>query len=164
MQCMGNLGFFLRGKRAAIVRRNLVVVFSCVQCFVSVIHRTLSDIWTTGSLTCVRSYACVYTGGWGTLTMSQDQHFDSEKLSQIFLVLWTGFEPLVMESIGSRGWRSHPSLLLYRYKRALLENVSNFSYLGIRNAWDPCSRGSTFLSVEPNSWSKLLTDSMFVNK
>ena len=123
-----------------------------------------SDIWTTGSLTCVRSYACVYTGGWGTLTMSQDQHFDSEKLSQICLVLWTGFEPLVMESIGSRGWRSHPSLLLYRYKRSLLENVSTFSYLGIRNAWDPCSRGSTFLSVEPNSWSKLLTDSMFVNK
>ena len=36
---------------------------------VSVIHRTLT--WTTGSLTCVRSYACVYTRGWGTQTRSQ---------------------------------------------------------------------------------------------
>ena len=26
------------------------------------------------------------------------QHFDSEKLSQMFLVLWTGFEPLVFGS------------------------------------------------------------------
>ena len=34
------------------------------------------------------------------------QHFDSEKLKQMFLVLRTGFEPQVMESIGSRGRRS----------------------------------------------------------
>ena len=33
---------------------------------VSVIHQTLT--WTTGSLTCIRSYACVYTRGWGTQT------------------------------------------------------------------------------------------------
>ena len=47
------------GKRAAIVRRYPVfVVLSCVQCFrLSVIHRTLT--WTTGSLTCVRTFLCV---------------------------------------------------------------------------------------------------------
>ena len=33
---------------------------------VSIIHQTLT--WTTGSLTCVRSYACMYTRGWGTPT------------------------------------------------------------------------------------------------
>ena len=39
-------------------------------CFrVSLIHRTLT--WTTGSLTCVRSHARVYTRGWGTPTTSQ---------------------------------------------------------------------------------------------
>ena len=71
-----------------------VFVFSCVQCFlVSVTHRTLT--WTAGSLTCVRSYACVYARGWGTPTTSQHsiltimqannkKHFDSEKLSQFF--------------------------------------------------------------------------------
>ena len=73
MQCMGNSGCFPRGKRAAVVRRYPVfgVCFSsCVQYFrVSVIHRTLT--WTTGSLICVRSYACVYTRGWGTPTRSQ---------------------------------------------------------------------------------------------
>ena len=54
---------------------------------VSVIHRPL--IWTTDSLTCVRdhSYACVYIRGLGTPTTSQHKIFDSEKLTQIFLVL-----------------------------------------------------------------------------
>ena len=48
---------------------------------VSVIHRTLT--WTTGSLTCVRDhyYACVYTRGLGTPTASQQNNFDSEKLT-----------------------------------------------------------------------------------
>ena len=69
---------------------------------VSVIHQTLT--WTTGFLTCVcdHAYACMYTrrggggGGVGTSTASQPNIFDSEKLSQIFLVLLTqaGFEPL----------------------------------------------------------------------
>ena len=31
--------------------------------------------------------------------MSQHNAFDSEKLSQFVLVFWTGFEPLVMESL-----------------------------------------------------------------
>ena len=39
-------------------------------------------------------------------TNESAHHFDSEKLSHIFLALRTGFEPLVMESIGSRGRRS----------------------------------------------------------
>ena len=48
------------------------------------IHQTLT--WTTGSLTCIcdHSYACVYTRGLGTPTMSHNNIFDSEKLSQIF--------------------------------------------------------------------------------
>ena len=48
---------------------------------VSVIHWTLT--WSTGSLTCVRdhAYACVYTRGLGTLTASQHNIFDSEKLT-----------------------------------------------------------------------------------
>ena len=48
------------------------------RCFhVSVIHQTLT--WTTGSLTCIRnnSYACVYTQGLGTPTVSQHNTFDS---------------------------------------------------------------------------------------
>ena len=102
MQCTG---CFTRGKRAAIIRRYPVVVFSCVQRFrVSIIHRTLT--WTTGYLTCVRSYACVYTGGWGTPT-SQHNILTRKKLSHLFLMLRTGLEPLVMESIWSRGRRAN---------------------------------------------------------
>ena len=49
-----------------------------------------------------------YTHGSGAHRQRVSTTFssDSEKLSQIFLVLRTGFEPLVMESIGSRGRRS----------------------------------------------------------
>ena len=71
--------------------------FSCVQCFhVSVILRTLT--WTTGSLMCVRNHscACVYTREVGHIDNESAQHLDSEKLSQLFLVLRTGFEPLVL--------------------------------------------------------------------
>ena len=57
---------------------------------VSVIHRTL--IWTAGSLTCLRdhSYTHVYTRGLGIATTSQYIIVDTEKLSQLFLVLLTG--------------------------------------------------------------------------
>ena len=70
---------------------------------VSVIHRAL--IWTTGSLTCIHdhSYACICTRGLGTPATSQHNIFDSEKLSQIFLVLLTVFEHSVFRS---RVWRS----------------------------------------------------------
>ena len=98
------------GKQAAIVRHYLgfYIFFlpPCVQCFrVSVIHQTLT--WTTVSLTCVRDHscACAYTQGLGN-TDESAQYFDWEKLSQICLVPQTGFKPLVMESIGSRGRRS----------------------------------------------------------
>ena len=37
-------------------------------------------------------------GGWGTKTASQHNNFDWEKLTQIFLVLRTGFEPLIFGS------------------------------------------------------------------
>ena len=62
---------------------------------VSVIHQTLA--WTTGCLMCVcdHSYACVYTKGLDTQTVSQHNISDSEKVSQIFLVLLTGIEPRV---------------------------------------------------------------------
>ena len=70
---------------------------------VSLIHQTLT--WTTGSLTCVRdhSYVRTYTRSLGTPTTSQHNIFDSEKLSQIFLVLPTG---LSLQVIGSRVRRS----------------------------------------------------------
>ena len=67
--------------------RVLVLVFSCAQCCsFSVIHRTLT--WTTGSLKfnmCRRSFLCVrkHTGV-GHIINESAQHFDSEKLSQIF--------------------------------------------------------------------------------
>ena len=50
---------------------------------VSVIHRT------PGSLTCIRDhfYACVYTRGLSTPTVSQHNILDSEKLTRFFLVL-----------------------------------------------------------------------------
>ena len=48
----------------------------------------------------------VYTRGVGHTDNESAQHFDSEKLLQICLVLRTGFEPLVIESIGSQGRRS----------------------------------------------------------
>ena len=69
---------------------------------VSVFHQTPLT-WTTGSLTCIiicyHSYVCAYTWGLGTLTTSQHNIFDSvEKLSQIVLVLLTGFEPWVFGS------------------------------------------------------------------
>ena len=64
---------------------------------VSVIHRLLT--WTTAgifnvgtfSLLCMRTH----TRGLGTPTASENNIFDSEKLSQMFLVLQTGFEPRV---------------------------------------------------------------------
>ena len=70
---------------------------------VFVIHKTLT--WTTGSVTCVRdqSYVCLYTRGLGTSIASQHNIFYSEKLTNLFLVLLTGFEPRVMKSIGSWG-------------------------------------------------------------
>ena len=45
--------------------------------------------------------AYYYTQGLGTPTVSQHNSFDLEKLTQIVLVLLTGLEPLVIESIGS---------------------------------------------------------------
>ena len=64
---------------------------------VSVIHQTLTR--TTGSVMCGHnhSYACVYTQGLGTLTISRQNIFDLEKLSQIFLVLLRVFEPPVLD-------------------------------------------------------------------
>ena len=67
----GKFGLLSAGK-ASSHRTTLpsFLFFACVQCFrVSVIHRALT--WTTGSLTCARSYACVYARGWGTPTSSQ---------------------------------------------------------------------------------------------
>ena len=70
----------------------------CVQCFrVSVIHRTLKWIFNVRTFLCV----CIHTG-MGHTDNESAQHFDSEKLSQIFIVLRAGFQHLVMQSIGSR--------------------------------------------------------------
>ncbi len=55
----------------------------------------------------VRTFSCVRVHtGVGHTDNESAQHFDTEKLIYIFLVLRTGFEPLVMESIGSRSRRS----------------------------------------------------------
>ena len=56
--------------------------------FPAVIHRTLT--WTTWYLTCVRDHsdACVYTRGVGTPTASQQNIFDSEKLTFFLLCSW----------------------------------------------------------------------------
>ena len=51
----------------------------------------------------MRAYAL---GGWGT-PMSQHNILTRKNSHIIVLVLRTGFEPLVMESIGSRGWPSN---------------------------------------------------------
>ena len=100
MQCTGNSGCFPRGKRTAIVRCYPVFWgFSCVQYFrVSVIQ-----LWTLtiGSLTCVRSYACVYTRGWGTSTTSR--HNIRKNSHKLFLCcgrdsnLWS-WNPLNLEA------------------------------------------------------------------
>ena len=64
---------------------------------VSVIHRILT--WTAGSFMCVcdHSYACVYTQGFGTLTVSQLNIFDLKKLTNLLVPL-TVFEPQIIES------------------------------------------------------------------
>ena len=89
---------FPGGKRAVIVQRYPVLVcFSCVQCFRAVNSDMDYRILNVRTLLCVR----IHTGVGHTDESAQ--HFDSEKLSQILLVFPTGFEPLVMEFIGSRG-------------------------------------------------------------
>ena len=74
----------------------------------SVIHRTLT--WTRGSFAsahvCDHCYAFLYTRGLGTPTA---QHFYSKKTPQFFLVLLTGFKPLVIESLSPTLYQlSHP--------------------------------------------------------
>ena len=71
---------------------------------VSVIHRILT--WTTGFLTRVRSYACIYILGWGTPTTSRHNILTRKNSHKLVLCSGRDFEPLVMESIGFRGWRS----------------------------------------------------------
>ena len=81
------------GKATAAARAVLPSPTSACWVFrVSVIHQTLT--WTTGSLTCVDGllYACVYTWGLVTLTASQHNLFDSEKL-KFFLCSWQDLNP-----------------------------------------------------------------------
>ena len=55
----------------------------------------------------VRTFLCVRVHTrLGHTDNESAQQFDSEELLQFFLVLLTGFEPLVIVSIGSRGRRS----------------------------------------------------------
>ena len=97
----GNLGHFSQGKPAATESHYPILMNYKVHAgsyHVSVIHQSLT--WTAESLRCVRdhSYACVYTRELGTPTVSQHSIFDSEKVSQIFLVLLTGFDSQVFGS------------------------------------------------------------------
>ena len=108
---------------------------------VSVIHRT------TRSLTWVRSYACVYTRGWGTPTTSQHNILTRKKLSQFVLVLRMGFEPLPMESIGSRGRRStnwattshntHSQSVSRCLSAAMVSPLSRSPFLSVSQSWNP---------------------------
>ena len=98
---MGNSGRFTEGQPATTESRypTLINYKMHAGCFrVSII---LSDT-DYRILTCVRdhSYACVCTRGLGTQTASQHNIFDSDKLSQIVLVLLkqTGFKPRVFGS------------------------------------------------------------------
>ena len=107
MQCTGNWSCFPPGESEQpqygatqfFIIFPLCVVFPCFRnppnCDMD--YR----IFNVHTFLCVR----IHTGVGHTGNKSA-QHFDSEKLSQICLVLWTGFEPLVMESIGFRGRRS----------------------------------------------------------
>ena len=98
---MGNLGRFPQEKPAATVSCFPPLINYKVHAGsfrVSVIYQTL--IWTTGSLMCVR--ACVYTQGLCTLTASQHNIFDLEKLT-IFVCAPDGIRT-------SGLWISSPSL------------------------------------------------------
>ena len=57
-------------------------------------------IFNVSTFLCVRIHM-----GVGHTDNESAQNVDSEKLAQICLVLRTGFEPLVMETVGSRGRR-----------------------------------------------------------
>ena len=102
IQCTANSGCFLRGKRAAMVRRYPVVLgFSCVQCFrVSCPNSDMDyKIFNVRAFLCVR----IHTGVRHTDNESAQQ-FDSEKLSQcVFLCsgrdsnLWP-WNPLDLEA------------------------------------------------------------------
>ena len=87
--CTGNSGCFLRGERAAKLRRYPAFFPASVQCFrVSVIHRTLT--WTstvrTWSFLCVRIHTRV-----GHTDRESTQYFDSEKLANIsYAPQWRG--------------------------------------------------------------------------
>ena len=64
-------------------------------------RKALSVLKAMASKGIDHSYACVSTRGLDTQTASQHNIFDSEQLSQIFLVLLTqaGFEPPVFLSL-----------------------------------------------------------------
>ena len=88
---------------------------------VSVIHRTLT--WTIGSLTSVldHPYVCVYTRGLGAhrQRVSRTFFFDSEKLSQFFLVLQT------QTGVRTSGvWISSPTLYQLSHPPSVVGIVS----------------------------------------
>ena len=102
MQCTGYSGCFPLGKGAAIVRRYPCWFFflcAAIPCF-----RNPPNYDMDYRIFNVRTFLCVsiHTGV-GHTDKESAQHCDSEQLSQFFLVLRTGCESLVMESIGSRG-------------------------------------------------------------
>ena len=82
--------------------------------YVSVIHQILT--WTTGSLMCIRdhSFACVYTRGLGTPTVSQHM-FVSEKLAH-FSCAPDGVQTSGLWILSPTLYRlSHPVTILFSY-------------------------------------------------
>ena len=104
---------------------------------VSVIHQTLT--WTTSTSTRIFkvrtwSFLClrIHTGVGHTPTASQRNIFDSDKLSQMFLVLLAGFKSRVIESwVGrSTNWATPSScgVNLWRLEDANLTTLQQQRY------------------------------------
>ena len=123
MQCTGNWGCFPRGKRAAIIRRYpFFSPFLFPVCFHNPPNSDMDyGIFNVCTFLCVRIYMGVGH------TDNESAHFDSEKLTN-FLVLQTGFEPLVMESIGSRGRRSTNSATSHQAQHSLRQYSTSCNY------------------------------------
>ena len=101
----GKFGLLSSGKASS--HSTALLFFLLFLCAVFSCFRNPQNSDTDYRIFNVRTFLCVriHTVVWHADNESA-QHFNSEKLSQFFLVLRTVFKPLVMESIGSRGRHS----------------------------------------------------------
>ena len=101
----GKFGPAFPGEKRAGIARHYPFLFRVFLCAVFLCFRNPPKSNMDYRIFNVRTFLCVHIPhtGVGHTDNESAQHFDSEKLSQILLVLRTGLEPLVMESNGSRG-------------------------------------------------------------